>query len=62
MPRRKGDDLDDFIVPDDEVEESEDSDAEEPLSDDDYMKDLKSISAPEDASGEANEIKRPRSH
>ncbi len=34
----------------------------EPLSDDDYMKDLKSISAPEDASGEANEIKRPRSH
>jgi len=31
MPRRKGDDLDDFIVPDDEVEESEDSDAEEPL-------------------------------
>ena len=34
----------------------------EPLSDDDYMKNLKSISAPEDASGEANEIKRPRSH
>ena len=34
----------------------------EPLSDDDYMKDLKPISAPEDASGEANEIKRPRSH
>ena len=34
----------------------------EPLSDDDYMKDLQSISAPEDASGEANEIKRPRSH
>ena len=34
----------------------------EPLSDDDYMKDLKSISAPEDASDEANEIKRPRSH
>ena len=31
MPRRKNDDLDDFIVPDDEVEESEDSDAEEPL-------------------------------
>ena len=31
MPRRKGDDLDDFIVPDDEVEESEDSDVEEPL-------------------------------
>jgi ATP-dependent Lon protease len=34
----------------------------EPLSDDDYMKDLKSISAPEDSSGDANEIKRPRSH
>jgi len=34
----------------------------EPLSDDDYMKDFKPISAPEDASGEANEIKRPRSH
>ena len=28
MPRRKGDDLDDFIVPDDEVEESEDSEVE----------------------------------
>ena len=28
MPRRKNDDLDDFIVPDDEVEESEDSDVE----------------------------------
>ena len=24
MPRRKNDDLDDFIVPDDEVEESDD--------------------------------------
>ncbi|CAH0375948.1 unnamed protein product [Pelagomonas calceolata] len=35
MPRRKGDDLDDFIVPDDEVEESEDSDAASSSDDDD---------------------------
>ena len=35
MPRRKGDDLDDFIVPDDEVEDSEDSDAASSSDDDD---------------------------
>ncbi len=34
----------------------------EPLSDDEYMKELSSISAPEDAGEDTNESKRPRSH
>ncbi len=34
----------------------------EPLSDDEYMKELSSISAPEDAVEDTNESKRPRSH